>query len=426
MPQINPQTKPRKPFNTNLMLLLLGRIVSDIGSSVIMLIMPLYILDIGGSASTIGLFSFLAMAPILLMFPFGGVIGDRLNRKTIMVSADLASAGVVFIMAALSAMGLLYLPLLLALQVLVSTFFGFFDPASKGMVPKLVDKEDLKKTNSKIATARILSGVVAPLVAVGLYIRFGITLLFLLNAISFLFSGISESFIQYHHEPQEGSLDAMSILTDLRGGFTFIMNNSLIRRLCLYFFAIFAMIQPIFALILPLVYRTQLSYPDQNYGYLQVSLFVGALVGSMLVNFFGDENNLLRPLKGGIVAMTTVVSLFALVILPQIISALGKGSPAYYLLFTSVLFFLYMGFMFIIIPMQTIIQTTTPDAYMSRVFSIVGLIMKGGMPLGALLYGGILDRYPLHWVTLVTAAIIIGVSVYFLRSIRHVSLDTGH
>jgi len=45
--------------NWNLFLLLFGRTVSDVGSSIQMLVMPLYILDIGGTAGTIGLFSLL-------------------------------------------------------------------------------------------------------------------------------------------------------------------------------------------------------------------------------------------------------------------------------------------------------------------------------------------------------------------------------
>jgi len=78
----------KKKPNTNLILLLFGRMVSDVGSSIQMLILPLYIIDIGGSAATIGLSTFLSLMPIMLAYPFAGVMGDRLNRKYIMVVAD--------------------------------------------------------------------------------------------------------------------------------------------------------------------------------------------------------------------------------------------------------------------------------------------------------------------------------------------------
>lgn len=93
----------RFKVNKNLGLLMAGRAVSDMGSSIQMIVMPLYLLDMGGSGSTIGLFSFLYLLPILLIYPFGGVIGDRLNRKKITVSADLFS-GIIVLLSYLSLM----------------------------------------------------------------------------------------------------------------------------------------------------------------------------------------------------------------------------------------------------------------------------------------------------------------------------------
>lgn len=45
------------------------------------------------------------------------------------------------------------------------------------------------------------------------------------------------------------------------------------------------------------------------------------------------------------------------------------------------------------------VRRSTPDAYMSRVFTIVGMISKGGMPFGSLIYGIILSKIQLRWVT---------------------------
>ncbi|MBE6068190.1 MAG: MFS transporter [Clostridium lundense] len=56
----------KKVINKNFMLYLIGRMVSDIGTSIQMMIMPLYIIDIRGTAATIGLFSFISFLPTLL------------------------------------------------------------------------------------------------------------------------------------------------------------------------------------------------------------------------------------------------------------------------------------------------------------------------------------------------------------------------
>ncbi len=73
------------PFNKNRLLLLWGRMVSDTGSRVQLIVIPLYILDTGDSAATAGLFTFLSIAPALLIYPMAGVLGDRWNRKTFII-----------------------------------------------------------------------------------------------------------------------------------------------------------------------------------------------------------------------------------------------------------------------------------------------------------------------------------------------------
>lgn len=69
--------------------------------------------------------------------------------------------------------------------------------------------------------------------------------------------------------------------------------------------------------------------------------------------------------------------------------------------------------MFINVPLQTFIQEQTPEKYLSRVFSIVGLITKGGLPFGALLYGLALARIDMHWVGLIVGGLIAILSIIF-------------
>ncbi len=409
----------KKNINMNLILLLLGRMISDIGSSIQMLIMPLYIIDIGGSASTIGLFSFLSLVPILLVYPFAGVIGDRLNRKKIMVTADFLSAVLVLSLAYISHIDKMNMLLLLTTQVFVGLLYGFFDPATKGMIPQLVPEDELNKTNSKVATLRILSGLIAPLVAVALYTKYGITLLFLINGISFLISGSSELFIRYNHISKNSIKGINGILEDMSEGVKFIKNSQSIMKLSMFFLVVFAFIQPIFSVILPLFFRTQLNYTDTQYGYLQVALFLGALLGSILVGRFSKKENLKKPLFIGISSMMASIVLFSSLLFPGVVSFLGKDSLSYLILFSAIMMTLYAAIMFINIPVQTIIQSETPKNYMSRVFSIVGLISKGGMPLGALIYGMVLEQIDIHITVAFTTIIILIVSFNFTKSFQN-------
>ena len=401
-------------LNKNLILLLFGRMVSDTGTGIQMVIMPLYIIDAGGSSAVVGLFSFLCLMPTLLVYPFAGVLGDRLNRKMIMIATDLASAMAILVLAIVSRSGSMGLTMMLLVQVIVSILYGFFDPATKGMLPQLVQKEELTQANSTLAALRTLAGVVSPVVGAALYANLGISVLFLINGISFLISGGCSLFIGYKYTNREQISGAARFLTDLGEGVKFILTNPAIRKFCTFFLIIYALIQPLFAVVLPLFFRNNLSYSDTQYGYLQMAMILGALIGSILVGLFAREK-IKKSLITGCCMQLLMLMAFSVLLFPGSISVLGNDTFAYFFLLAGVLCLLSVAIMFINVPVQTFIQEATPDTYMSRVFSIVGMISKGGMPFGALLYGIILSKIQIHWVMLGVVLLMLLISLLFSR-----------
>ncbi|MEW9122084.1 MAG: hypothetical protein AB2421_05175 [Thermotaleaceae bacterium] len=118
-------------------------------------------------------------------------------------------------------------------------------------------------------------------------------------------------------------------------------------------------------------FKIGLVYSDTQYGYLQMFIILRALFGSILVGvLFSEDTKVTKPLVMGLS--------------------------------------LLMGMMF----------RATHNEYMYRVVSIVGMITKGGMPFGALVYGVILDRVEIHWTMLSATLLISCVSVAFLISLK--------
>lgn len=159
----------KKVINKNFMLYLVGRMVSDTGTSIQMMIMPLYIIDIGGTAATIGLFSFISFLPTLLIYPFAGVIGDRINRKTIMIVTDLISALTIIPLAMLAYLDMIRISILLVAQVIIVLMNGMFEPATRGMLPKLVDKEEATRSNAIVSSMRTASIMIGPVIGAALF-----------------------------------------------------------------------------------------------------------------------------------------------------------------------------------------------------------------------------------------------------------------
>lgn len=411
--------------NKNLNLLLAGRFVSDTGTRMQYTILPLYILDVGGTAATMGTFSLLTMLPLFLLLPFGGVVGDRLNRKKIMVNSDLIAGSLILGLGILAYYGLVNLILLIAVQMSVGIVSVFFESSSGGMIPSIVEKEDLTAANSRVATLRTMAGIFGPLAGAALYATMGVTVVFMINGISFLLSAVSEMFIRYTHHPKEIKQGMAGIFHDMKEGALFIRDNKLILNLCIYFFIIMTLIGPIFIIVLPLMFKSNLNYADSWYGALQTFQMVGYLIGAVTVGIISKKISTEHSFKIGNKLLALMLIPFSLVMFPFVYSFLGNSSIAYFSLYALTLLLLSTAFAFLGIPVQTIIQKTTPPEYMSRVFSIVGVISKGGMPLGAFLLGMILNNVSIHWTMAAMSGVLIPVILIFNFKLNREQVRTG-
>jgi MFS family permease len=370
--------REKEPINTNLILYFLGRMVSDTGTSIQIIILPLFIIDVGGSAVTIGIFSFLSILPALIVSPFAGVIGDRLNRKMIMVITDLFSSVVILGLFSLSHLDLLSISMIMTAQAFISILNGIFESATRGMLPRLVNQDKLTKSNSTVASMKSLSYMLGPVLGAILYGNFGINSIFLINGISFLVSAISETMIQYQHDKRQATAGIEGLMDDLSEGFKFIKSKVIIGKLSIFFLLTYMFVQPIIAVVLGMLF--------------------GSIMAAMV---FEKEKTITRPVMIGSVLLMGCMLAFSILIFPVVLLRIGNNSILYFSLLAGVLFLFSVANITISIPVQTYIQVNTPDEYMSRTFSLISMISKGGMPIGALIYGLILDSFDVHRTVLV-------------------------
>ena len=121
-----------------------------------------------------------------LLSPVAGVLADRIDRRRLMVGADLARAAVCLGFLLIRADSLVWLAFVLL--AVMASFSAAFEPASLAALPNLVDEEDLATANAlsgslwgtMLAVGAALGGVVAAV--------FGRDTAFILDAVSFLAS----------------------------------------------------------------------------------------------------------------------------------------------------------------------------------------------------------------------------------------------
>ena len=141
-------------LSRNFWLLFAGRATSYVGTYLAPIAVAFAILDLGGSATQVGLsFAAWTLAQVS-MLGLGGVLGDRCPRRLVMISGDAASTVVRVTMGVLLVTGHARVWELIALQACGGASVALYNPAFYGLVREIVPMESLQRANSLLAIAR--------------------------------------------------------------------------------------------------------------------------------------------------------------------------------------------------------------------------------------------------------------------------------
>jgi MFS family permease len=135
-------------------LLFAARSISYVGTYLAPIAVAFAILDNGGHATAVGLgFAAWTLGQVA-MLAFGGVVGDRISRRHVMIGSDVASTAVRTAMGALLLTGHAEVWELIALQAVGGSAVAFYSPASYGLIREVVPEGELQEANALLAIAR--------------------------------------------------------------------------------------------------------------------------------------------------------------------------------------------------------------------------------------------------------------------------------
>lgn len=374
----------KKLFNKNFFLLWQGQLVSQIGSQAFSVAMLFWLKSQTGSASLIGVIMMVSALPAVLLSPFAGTLADSYSRKRIIVFSDLLHGVLVLALAYF----MFYQPeadFLISILFFVAIAGGvihtFFTPAIQASIPDLVPKEKVDAANALNQTSVQLSLLLGQGIGGLAYVLLGAPLLFLIDGLSYFFSGISESFITIPQKLSEKSSSWKERLNqfklDTGKGFSLAWKNPGIKAL----FSLAAVINffsmPFFVL-LPFFVEDFLGLDASWFGYLLAGFGFGSLVGYGLAGGIKAEGTT-RPIMA--VTSLVVMSLFMIV--------LGFVDGAWLALVVLVLIGATNGFFNVIV--LTTFQTKIESEFRGRIFGLLTTITGGLIPISMGLSGVIAD-----------------------------------
>lgn len=211
-----------------------ARQVSVAGSLVTMVALPVLVYRLSGSASLTALTTVLEGLPYVLFGLFSGALADRLDRRRVMVVADLLCAATIISVPIAYEVGALTIGHVLVAAFVTQSLFTFFDGGALGALPTLVGRERIGEANAAIwGFGGVLDLSIPMITGVALAVLHPADLL-AMDALSFVASALLIRSIRRPLTGDRGHLPAFSarqILTEVGEGVRYLWGHLGVRAM---------------------------------------------------------------------------------------------------------------------------------------------------------------------------------------------------
>ena len=345
-------TRSRAPVRR----LAVARLISITGGAAAYLTLNYTIYKRTRSATWVAAALFLTFGTTGFVSPFAGALGDRFDRRRVMIASDLAGAACFFVMA------LAHAPwLLLTFAFLSAVAEAPFLSSSSAAIPNLVEDQDLGWANGMVALGRNAGILVGPLVGGVLVSTVGAGAVFAVNAVTFLASAALVTTVHGRFNADRHGGDEHR---GLRAGFRFLSADPVLRTITLSFLAIVLGLAMTMVADVPLVALFHAG--SFGYGSLIACWGGGSIVGSLLG----------RYLKARTEPPALVIGIAVIAGM-----SIAVGLSPWFSFVLGAIFVMGVGDGVTLVAEQGIMQRRTPDAVRSRVSGAFDACVHMGMAL---------------------------------------------
>lgn len=366
--------------------LFLAHTISRAGDAFNTVALVVLVFELTGSGLGVAAAVMFEVVPVLLLAPVAGVAADRLQRRRLMIGADLFRVLVALVLVvAADSVGVAY-----AAAFGLSAGAVMFNPAGASLVPELVDEEEIVAANSALWTAAVLAQIAVAPVAGFVVAAYGVELAFALNAATFGASALLLIGLRAGRAPAE--LDARG-WAGILGGVRAVRSHALLARL--------AVVQVLASMsagatggLLVVLADRWLGVGPGGFGSLLAAIGVGAALGPLVLR------RLIRPADKrwlfGPFAVRGAVDLTLAGVANPVVAG---GALVAYGMSTSTGMVAY----------QSTPQTLVPADTRGRVFAFYDLLWSGSRLL-SLAAGGLLADLTDVRLVYVISALLLGVA----------------
>ncbi len=373
----------RSPFavlaNRDFRLFWVGACISFIGSWVQIVAMGLLIYHLTHSKAWLGAIALAGGLPTTALMLFGGVIADRVNKRTLVLWTQTLfalNAGALALLVWTGTIQIWHIVVLAAVNGLV---FAADGPARQAMIFDLVGRDDLAAGVALQSAAFNVARVIGPAIAGLVYAGLGAGWCFFLNGVSFV--AIIFAILMISTDLTQRGNAQGSVWLSFLEGLSYLRSNQSMKAVValtavtsIFAFSVYSTLMPALA-----DEMLGIGESDKRYGLLFSAIGIGSVAGAYLVGRFAAAGRRGALMMGG-------ANLFALTMF--LLSRASHLTPA-------LLLFMLIGLAAIsqLATANSLTQSLAPEALRGRAVSAHMFAVGGVQPIGAALAGWFAQRW---------------------------------
>ena len=168
----------------------LSQSLSVLGDRIVLAALPLFVTDLTGSASDVGLVLGAQALPLVLFLLVGGIWADRLPRARLAAATDLVRGAVQAAVAVLILTDRVEIWELVVSGLIFGAAEAFAQPAMTGLLPQTVEEHEFQEAHAVIQTSTSGAGLLGPAIGTALVVGLGAGVAFAVDAATFVVSAL--------------------------------------------------------------------------------------------------------------------------------------------------------------------------------------------------------------------------------------------
>jgi len=388
-----------------------GMTVSLIGDGVTLVAIAWQVYQLSNVPTALGLTAAAMAIPHVLLLLVGGAVSDRVERRRVMLAADLVRGAALMTLGVLSLTGALQIWHMILISACYGAGSAFFGPAFDAIVPDLVPEDLLPQANSLDQFVRpIAARLVGPAIGGWIIAVTGVGWAFMIDAGTFAVSVCCLVYLRFVQPPilREAGIEDTSTWAEIKEGFAFVRSRVWLWGTLLAATLSYLVFLGPAEILLPYLVKNDLGGSAADLGTILAAGGIGAVTASLFMA------------HRGIPARTMTFIYLAWTASTLMVAGYGIARSAWQLMAVCFAFNLFETAGLIV--WLTLKQTLVPARLLGRVSSFDWFISVGLMPVSYALAGPVAGLLGIRE-TLVAAGVLgatITLGFMFLPGIRDV------